>query len=468
MIAHPLVPLVITLTELGLPVAISKLVSEADIQGNASKIKRILAVSLAVTGTLSIVLTLIALFGAKFIAALFLTDQRAYYAMLAITPIAPIVAISAVLKGYFRGKQQMVTIAVSEVVEHVVQMAFMIALVQLLLPYGIAIAAAGAMLCTVIGEGAGLLYVSLKFKRHFTAKGRLPKVRPYLRQGKQTLMELLHIGLPTTGNGFIHSMFRAFLPMLVTKSLVLSGISAAEATKQYGLLFGCAFPLLFLPSFITSSLSTALIPAISEAQATGNGLLMHRRMDQAMRIAMLVGTPSTVILYVCATPLSTMLYHSPEAGTLVKILAPVFFLHYFEGSFHAILLGLGRAATVMWNFMLTSLLEAVAIFIFASKLGIEGVAIGLGFGVFLLTLLNFSSVSAVIGFYLDARMVAKTIVCTVIMAICGLGMHSFLQRSGFNDMWSVIGAIAVSLLAYGMALLATNAVGQVKAFNKIV
>jgi stage V sporulation protein B len=293
-------------------------------------------------------------------------------------------------------------------------------------------------------------------------------VRPHFRHGKQTLLELLHIGLPTTGNGFIHSMFRAFLPMLVTKSLVLSGIAAADATKQYGLLFGCAMPLLFLPSFITSSLSTALIPAISEAQATGNGLLLHRRMDQAMCMAMLVGAPSTVILFLFATPLATMLYHSPEAGTLVKILAPVFFLHYFEGSFHAILLGLGRAATVMWNFMLTSFVEAVAIFIFASKLGIEGVAVGLGFGVLLLTMLNFSSVSSVIGFYLDARMVAKIVASTAIMTICGLGTHSFLHHAGCSDMWSVLGAIAAAIPAYGMALVVTNAAQQMKTINKIV
>ncbi|WP_269432390.1 oligosaccharide flippase family protein [Gordoniibacillus kamchatkensis] len=76
MMAHPLVPLVITLTELGLPVAISKLVSEAEIKGDSGKIKRIVAVSLAVTGTLSVILTLLALFGAKYVASVFLTDQR--------------------------------------------------------------------------------------------------------------------------------------------------------------------------------------------------------------------------------------------------------------------------------------------------------------------------------------------------------------------------------------------------------
>ena len=62
------VPLTITLTELGLPVAISKLVAEADSKGDHAKIRRILFVSLFITGTLSIILTLITLLGSKFIA----------------------------------------------------------------------------------------------------------------------------------------------------------------------------------------------------------------------------------------------------------------------------------------------------------------------------------------------------------------------------------------------------------------
>src|SRR5690606_3560677 len=91
MMAHPLVPLVITVTELGLPVAISKLVAEADARGDRTKVRRILHVSLFVTGTLSITLTTIVLLGSEWIASILLSDQRAYYAMLAITPIAPIV-----------------------------------------------------------------------------------------------------------------------------------------------------------------------------------------------------------------------------------------------------------------------------------------------------------------------------------------------------------------------------------------
>src|SRR5690606_3750076 len=137
-----------------------------------------------------------------------------------------------------------------------------------------------------------------------------------------------------TGHGVIASLYSAFQPLLITTSLALAGIGTALATKQFGLLAGYAFPLLFAPGFITHSLSTALIPAIGEAAANKNSLLIHERMNQAMSLGLLIGAPATVILFVWATPLTTLIYNAPEAGMLLKILAPMFFLHYFDAPLH--------------------------------------------------------------------------------------------------------------------------------------
>lgn len=460
MMAHPLVPLMITLTELGLPVAISKLVAEAEVRGDREKVKRILVISLTITGTLSIILTLGAMLGSKFFAGLFLTDQRAYYAMLAVTPIAPIVAVSAVLKGYFRGKQNMKSIAFSDVIENTVQIIGILALVQLLLPFGIEYAAAGAVACSVIGEGAGLLFLVARYRLLRDDRDIKLSVAEHLRRGRRTLGELLQIGLPTTGNGFIQSIYHAFQPLLITKSLAIAGMTTAMATKQFGMLAGYAFPLLFLPSFITHSLSTALIPAISEARAHNNAMLIQQRMDQAMRIALIVGAPSTVILYVWATPLTTMLYGAPEAGPMLKLLAPIFFLYYFEVPLHAVLLGLGKASAAMWNFILTTVFRAAAIFLLGSKFGITGVILGYNFGICFLTFLNFFSISSFIGFYLDFRRIVKVFICMAVMTVSGQLAFDYLESYSFHLIWSVLGSIGLALFAFVLSLLATNTINR--------
>lgn len=464
MMAHPLVPMLITLTSLGLPVAISKLVAEAEAHGDAGKVKRILQVSLTVTISISIVLTLVAFIGAKPIAGMILADQRAYYAMLAIIPIAPLVAISSVLKGYFRGKQNMTPIAVSDVIENIVNIVLIAALVQVLLPYGLQYAAAGAMICTVLGEGSGLLYLLFMYKLYKRKRSTTPGLAAPLSgdaelpDKKRTLTELLSIGLPSTGQGFIHSIYRAIKPALVIKSLAVAGVGTAMATQQYGLLVGYAFPLLVFPTFIMHSLSTALIPSISEANAANNRRLIHERIDQAIGLAFMIGAPCTIILYMWAVPLTTVLYHSPEAGKLLMLLAPFFLLHYFEDPLHAVLLGIGKVKTVMWNFIMSTLLQAVAMYIFGSEWGIYGVATGINFGICIITMLNFLAVSTYVGFSVDVRRYVKIIGCLIVMAICGQAAYLFMSQAGYGQPWIVAGAIAVSLAVYALSLMATRSV----------
>ncbi|RAP78533.1 stage V sporulation protein B [Paenibacillus montanisoli] len=458
MMAHPLVPLVITITELGLPVAISKLVAEAYVRDEKMKVRRILYVSLSLTCFLSITLTTLSLLGSQWIASILLSDQRAYYAMLAITPIAPIVAVSAVLKGYFRGIQQMKIIAASDVLEYSVQIACVLALVHLLLPYGVAYAAAGAMAASVISEAISLLFLVISYKVRGEAKLPGETWAGHLKQGKQTLKELMQIGLPTTGQGVVQSVYSAFQPLLIATSLAMTGISTAVATKQFGMLAGYAFPLLFMPSFITQSLSTALVPAIGEAAASKKDRLVHERMNQALNLGLLIGAPATVILFEWAIPLTKLVYGAPEAGLLLKILAPMFFLHYFDAPLHAILLGLGRANATFWNYVVSTSFKAIAIFVFGSQFGIVGVTFGIGIGIVMQTLLNFFSISSSIGIYMSIQPYLAVGVSMLLMAISGHWSFEYLSVvQGFSFLWSVVGSIICSLLIYFAAFLLMNA-----------
>lgn len=58
----------------------------------------------------------------------------------------------------------MTPIALSQVIEQVVRIGFILILVHWLLPYGVEYAAAGAVLSGIIGEGFSLLYLLLIFK----------------------------------------------------------------------------------------------------------------------------------------------------------------------------------------------------------------------------------------------------------------------------------------------------------------
>ncbi|MCP3738611.1 stage V sporulation protein B [Rossellomorea sp. BNER] len=456
MMAMPVTGLLITFTTIGLPVAISKLVAEAEVKKDHQRVKKILIVSLTTTSIIGFILMVGAFMGARVLSSIFLADQRAYYSLIAVIPIVPIIAISSVIKGYFRGKQNMTPIALSQIIEQVVRIGFILILVHWLLPYGIEYAAAGAVLSGIIGEGFSLLYLLSIFKwskrKQFKLRNSFIK---QISKGKGIFYDLLQTGLPTTGNGLIHSIIGVFQPIIITQSLALAGIGTALATKQYGIIMGFTLPLLMLPGFITNSMSVPLIPAISEANEKSDLSLIHKRTRQAIRIALIVGVPSTIILYLFAEMLTTVIYKSLEAATLLKIMAPFYLLQYFRIPLQSIIIGLGKAKIVMINDLIATIFKLVLIFVLASSpdFGIHGVALAICAGIVLGTSLNFFTISKLIGFSPNLIEFIKVILSGVVMGCCGLLAFNYFNGEIQSRILLLIISLMISLSIYLLFLI---------------
>lgn len=402
MMAVPTFILAVTLTRLGLPVAISKKVAEADAVNDTKKIKKILVISLTVTGLLSIVWTCGLLVATPILAKYFFTDERTIYPLLAIAPVIPIVAISSVIRGYFQGIQNMRPPAYSQVIEQVVRILLVAFFTTWLLPYGVEFAAAGAMISVIFGELASLIYLASKFQFSKSFKLR-SHIFQYVKTGRETFRSLMSIALPATGSQLIGSISYFFEPIIVAQSLAIAGIMPAVATKQYGALTGFAIPLLLLPSFFTYALSTSLIPAISEAAAQRKHRMIQYRINQAIRFSFIFGGISFIITYVFAYPLMDLFYNAPQFAIYVQIMAPFFFFHYFQGPLASVLQALGFAKAAMINSLIGAVAKTAGIFLLASNpsLGIKGVALAISIGIVLVTLLHVATIMKITSFKLD-------------------------------------------------------------------
>ncbi|MBA2872315.1 stage V sporulation protein B [Anoxybacillus calidus] len=451
MMAMPFTGILISLTTLGFEVAVSKLVAEYDSKGNHLLIKKILFVSLSITSILSVMLMISCIFLSRILSSFFLTDQRAYYSFISVIPIVPIAAVSSVIKGYFRGKQNMTPIALSQIIEQMVRISFMVMLVQWLLPYGIEFAAAGAVLGGVIGEGVSIFYLISIFKRSKNEKYKLHHSFFHeISKGKDILFDLLQIGLPTTVIGLIYSISGVLQPIIITQSLALAGIDTPLATKQFGMLTGYAMPLVLLPGFITSALSVSLIPAISEAKAQNNFPLIDLRIQQAVRISLIIGVPWTIILYVFSKLLTTVIYNSPEAGVFLKILSPFFLLQYFRLPFQSVMIGLGKANIAMINNLVTTIVTLIATFILASnsEFGIYGVALAFNIGVVLGTSLHFLTIVKLTGFSINIKDFLKVIFSGFMMGWGGISAYNYLSNQNVNTLLLLISSLAFSIFIY--------------------
>ncbi|WP_430785051.1 stage V sporulation protein B [Virgibacillus flavescens] len=408
MMALPTLFLVITITQLGLPVAISKRVAEADATNNQQKIKKILVVSLIITGCTSLLVSTLLVFIIPFIASSLLNESRTIYPLFAICPIIPIVAVSAVIRGYFQGLQDMKPQSYSQVIEQIVRISCVALFVKLLLPYGIEYAAAGAMISVIIGEIISLSFIIYVFKRRKVIQIRY-RFFGYLKSSKDTLRELFSVALPSTGSKMIGSISYFLEPIIVMQSLAIAGIASKLATQQYGELTGYVLPLLFLPTFITQSLSITLVPSISEAGAKQNLNLINYRIHQSIRISFASGALATIVLSLFASPILIYMYGTDHASQFLVLMAPFFLLLYIQAPLQAALQALDLAKPAMWNSLIGACVKFIALFVLASspQFRIKGVALSMVAGIVLVTSLHLATLLKAIKFFIPFLDICK-------------------------------------------------------------
>lgn len=403
-LGYPFLFAVLTLITGGIPLAVSKLVAEAESEQNERRVRSILQISLAITCSLSIVFTALCVIAAPWITTHVLTDSRAYYTFLCMSPIFPLASISSVLRGYFQGRQNMVPSAVSSIAETLLRVVMTIAFAYMMQPYGIEYAAAGAMIGVLIGELGGMLVLLVQY----TQTKKSPRTDTAAKIGTSrsgaasNLRRILTISLPVTGSKLIGSFSYLFEPILISQSLALAGVATAVATAQYGALTGMVMPVVLLPSALTFSLAVSLVPSLSEAAAKKDMPTIHKRLHQSLRLALVTGAPFAVVMIVLAEPLCGILYGQSQVGIMLKMVAPIALFIYFQAPLNATLQALDRPGTALVNTLIGAIVKLGCICWLASKpeWGIRGAILALNANTVLVTLLHWRSVAKMLKFSL--------------------------------------------------------------------
>lgn len=422
----PFLIVVLTFLTGGIPLAIAKLVAEAESAGNEQRIKSILRVSLFLTSGLSIFFTLLCLALSPWITSHLLTDSRVYYTFLCMSPIIPVVGISAIFRGYFQGRHNMIPTASSQVVETLVRIAAMLLFAYFLLPYGLEYAAAGAMLGVLAGEIGGMFVLLFQYRG---SQPDFPLDPPASNQSVAEsvilqLRRLLRIAVPVTAGKLVGSSSYFLESIMIVQSLAIAGVATGLATAQYGTLQGMVIPVLLLPSALTYSLSVSLVPSLSEAAARKDMATIHKRLHQSLRLALVTGAPFAVIMYVLADPLTYYLYNDAEVSRYLKMMAPVALFLYFQGPLQAALQALNRPGTALLNTFIGAAVKLILIVQLATKpqWGIMGAVMAINANIVLVTILNWNSIAKLLQFRMNMRDFVKVFAGMFMMGAASYGM----------------------------------------------
>jgi stage V sporulation protein B len=303
--AYNIYRLLLTLSTAGLPLALSRMVSEAEALGLENQKHRIFQVALG----LFFVMGLVSSAGMLALSAplsRLLHDTLAQTAVQVLAPAVFFVCVMSAIRGYTQGQGNMKPTAASEIIESLSKAVIGYGLAWWLLRQGRPrhIAAAGAIggvtAATALALAAMLAYLSGR-------KGRRPSA-DVPEHRRAILRRLLRIGIPITAGACGMSLITLLDTSLVLGTLQRAlGFSKTEAAVLYGQ-YTYGLNLFTLPPALIAPVTISLIPAVSAARARLDREGARRVMDTAFRFTALLALPLGAGLCVMARPLLDLLY----------------------------------------------------------------------------------------------------------------------------------------------------------------
>lgn len=298
---------VFVLANSGIPVAISKLISELAAVGNYRDAVRAFKIARFILMVIGIIMALFLLIFASPLAKI--THYKGVYLSLVnLAPAIVFTSIASAYRGYFQGRGNMTPTAVSQVIEQILNTIFTLVFAAYLMRYGVEAGCAGGTMGTSLGALASASFLMFCYTRN--NKFKSPKGSLKVENTRLTTTEIakkiVKYGLPITlcvGMTYAGSI----VDLGNTKiRLMAGGITETRATILFGYLTKYQ-QLLNVPIAIISSLSMAILPAIAAAMAVKDGKKVRDNINYSFRLCFLIAIPCAVGLSVLSGPVFSML-----------------------------------------------------------------------------------------------------------------------------------------------------------------
>lgn len=469
--------LVFMITNAGIPVAISKMVSEQvaseryDVSYRTLKISGALLFSL---GALTSIIT--AVFARQFSAMT--RWPESYLTILALSPTMLFTAVSCIFRGYFQGRSNMVPTGISQILEQAVNSVFTIVFAWIMYHYGVnytlnkgftdeaiikleavKFAAAGGTVGTSLGALVGALYLLWIFKRK--KAGILKEISQSVQsdQIKYTtqniLKKIFQYAVPIT-LGSVAIYMTSLIDLNFTRTrLVAGGFSDTEAMALYGILSVKYLKLLFIPVTLATALATTILPSISAAAALGDVALLRRRISKSMKTILMIIIPAAAGMTVMAKPIIYILFPTTPNGWDLLMLGSWSMILISAVSIQtAILQGIGKTYLPTVHMIIGLILKLIVNYnlIAIRSVNVKGAIAGSAVCYIFAFYMNYRSIKRLTGVKFDVkRLFNRPLSVSVIM---GLFVYLIYEGLVFMTGWLIKAFFLQNLVCSGTAIVA--------------
>ena len=362
MSGYQIYAMLLTLSSIGVPNAISKLVSEKLAVGDRKGADRIFKIAFVTFACIGFCGTLFLFLGANVIANFWLQIPEAEYTLMTLSPAIFFVSISSVIRGYFNGRQKMSATARSQTVEQIFKTTLTIVIVEIVAVFtnvNTELMAAGANLATTFSTFLSFSYIFALYKMNRKEEYKTIEQNVTRSEVKDTaksiIRKILAVSIPISLSSLLSSINKNIDSVTVVRLLKpLIGEGAAKA--KYGILSSKVDILTSMPLAFNIAFATSLVPTIASAKVKNDVETINKRLRLSLLITILIGLPCTFGMFLYATPILELLFPNASAGgTLLAISAFTIIFTSLAQTINGALQGLGKIrvpaiALRMWCF----------------------------------------------------------------------------------------------------------------------
>ena len=371
----------LTIATAGVPVALSRLISEANAMDREQQVRKVFRVGLGTFLVLGLFGTLAMLLFPDALAAR-VGDIQATRCLFVMAPSVVLVCVAAAYRGYGQGHSDMIPTTVSQIVETAVKVAVGLGAAGILHRMGrsVEICAAGAILGTTVSSLAAMVYMQIKIRRKYTLNPPVTPESDVPDSGRSILWQLLKIGIPITISSSVMSFVQLADSMITLNQLQKAAGYTASAAYVLNGAYAKAMTVYNVPSAFVVPFMASVVPAISAARVRGSRSEVCDTAERSMRMCTLLCLPMAVGMAVLSGPCMGVLYpgSARQGGMLLTELGVVCYFMTMSLMTNAILPANGNERLPL----LASILGLVAkiitttIFVGDPRLNIYGAPLG--------------------------------------------------------------------------------------------
>ncbi len=325
MSGYQIYALILTISSVGVPNSISKLISEKDSINDYKNANRIFYISIFMFSIIGFMGCLLMFFLSGFIADNILLIPESRLSLMVLSPAVLFVSIASVIRGYCNGEGKIAITAKSQFFEQVLKSIFTILFVEIISKKSnnnVELMAASANGATTVATFFSLVYIIIKY--NLINKGNEESRVNYFQYENINIIikKIILISVPITVSALLTSLSKNIDSITIVR-ILKKFFSEGEAIKKYGIISSKVDILIAFPLSFNTAISTVLIPEISRNIAKNDINKATNKIKKSLFITLIILVPSTFGMYFYSDEIFLLLFPKAIMGAELLRIASI-------------------------------------------------------------------------------------------------------------------------------------------------